>query len=271
MDMGMVEKTLRCYDHNNFVMWLRERLGAEAANEAIRRYYVGTSKHWKGATAFPQIDMEQRIRGIKIMLYDGEHRVKDDVDGQNPITWAHAVRNSPCYDPNYDLQQCLFGLHLLKDTTDRVCIVESEKTAIVASIYYPAYAWLATGGKQNVNLVEKAAGQLQGRKVKLVPDLKATADWEAKANELRSKCKIDVSVSDYLESVATEEGRQRGLDIADFLLRNPLPKATAEPQPATLAETPAIERLQPEAKEVRPSRERRQRQSVCQRRRAVGI
>jgi hypothetical protein len=27
MDMGMVEKNLRYYDHNNFVMWLRNKVG----------------------------------------------------------------------------------------------------------------------------------------------------------------------------------------------------------------------------------------------------
>jgi hypothetical protein len=243
MDMGIVEKTLCQYENNNFVLWLREQVGDEAANEALRRYAVGTSKHWQGATTFPQIDMEGRVRGIKIMLYDGEHRVKDKVNGQYPITWAHAVRNSPCYDPNYNLRQCLFGLHLLKDSTAPVAIVESEKSAVIGSIYHPRYVWLATGGKQNFRLIEEAAaaGKFAGRKVILFPDLGATADWEAKAQELRNKCKIDIYVSDYLESVATEQGREQGADIADFLLRTAPPKAIEEPQPAPPTETPAVE------------------------------
>jgi hypothetical protein len=261
IDKATFNKSLAGYDNNNFVLWLRKRLGAEAANEAIRRYAVGTSKHWEGSTVFWQIDGEGRIRTGKIMLYDGEHRVKDEVDGQYPITWAHTALKLT----NYNLSQCLFGLHLLKDTTAPVAIAEAEKTALVASIYKPDYVWLATGGKQNINLIEKAAGQLQGRKVILFPDLKATADWEAKAQELRSKCKIDIYVSDYLESVATEQGREQGADIADYLLQNelhrkkltfgeadstlrtPLPKETAEPQPAPPTEPPAVERLQPEA------------------------
>jgi hypothetical protein len=141
----------------------------------------------------------------------------------------------------------LFGLHLLKDSTAPVAIVESEKSAVIGSIYHHRYVWLATGGKQNINLIEKAAGQLQGRKEKLVPDLKATADWEIKAQELRRKYELDISVYTYLERRATEPERADGLDIADFLLRNPPPTATEAPQPATLAQKPAIERLQPEA------------------------
>jgi hypothetical protein len=235
MDMGIVEKTLCQYENNNFVLWLRKRLGADAANEAFRRYRVGTSKHWQGATTFPQIDMEGRVRGIKIMLYDGEHRVKDKVDGQYPITWVHRALKLP----DFNLTQCLFGEHLLSGNNKPVAIVESEKSAVVASIYMSDYVWLATGGKQNFGLIEEAAGQLQGRKVILFPDLGATADWKSKAQELRSKCKIDIYVSDWLEQVATEQGREQGLDIADFLLRTPPPTATAEHQPA-------IERLQPD-------------------------
>jgi hypothetical protein len=115
----------------------------------------------------------------------------------------------------------------------------------------PAYIWLATGGKQNINLIEKAAGQLQGRKVILVPDLKATADWEVKGQELLNKCKLDISVNKYLERRAAEQERAAGLDLADFLLRNPPPNETAAPQPATPAETPDIERLQPGTKKSR--------------------
>ncbi|GAB6395566.1 MAG: hypothetical protein MdMp024_1878 [Bacteroidales bacterium] len=150
---------------------------------------------------------------------------------------------------DYNLSQCLFGLHLLKDTTAPVAIVESEKSAVIGSIYHSRYVWLATGGKGNFALIDKAAaaGYFDGREVILFPDLGATAAWEAKARELRSKYKIDISVNYRLEKRATEEEREQGLDLADFLLRTPLPKATAEPQPAPPPETPDIERLQPGA------------------------
>jgi hypothetical protein len=244
MDMGIAEKTLCQYENNNFVLWLREQVGEEAANEALRRYYVGTSKHWQGATTFPQIDMEGRVRGIKIMQYDATgHRVK--VNGRPRITWAHTLLNLP----DYNLSQCLFGEHLLAGNNNIAAIVESEKTALIYSSRRPDRVWLATGGKQNFSLIEEAAaaGYFDGRKIVLYPDLGVTAEWEAKARKLRRKYKLDISVNYRLEKRATEQERADGLDIADFLLRTAPPKATEAPQPATPTETPAIERLQPEA------------------------
>ena len=50
---------------------------------------------------------------------------------------------------NFVLQQCLFGLHIIYDITkdNIICIVESEKTAIIMSIVLPNFLWLATGSK----------------------------------------------------------------------------------------------------------------------------
>ncbi|GAB6395408.1 MAG: hypothetical protein MdMp024_1720 [Bacteroidales bacterium] len=206
---------------------------------AVRMYGVGTAK--SGATIFWQLDADNNVRTGKIIHYKPDGHRNHDVN----INWAHTALKLT----DYNLSQCLFGLHLLRGNNKPVAIVESEKSAVIGSIYHPRYVWLATGGKQNFRLIEEAAaaGYFDGRKVKLVPDLKATADWEAKAQELRNKCKLDISVYKDLERRATEEERADGLDIADFLLRKPLPKATAEPQPATPTETPDIERLQPEA------------------------
>ena len=45
--------------------------------------------------------------------------------------WVHKVLNLP----EFSLQQCFFGEHLLKGNTKPVAICESEKTAIIASVY----------------------------------------------------------------------------------------------------------------------------------------
>jgi hypothetical protein len=185
------------------------------------------------------LDADNNVRTGKVIHYKPDLHRNKDVN----INWAHTALKLP----DFNLTQCLFGLHLLAGNNMPVAIVESEKSAVIGSIYHPRYVWLATGGKQNFRLIEEAAGQLQGRKVILFPDLGATAGWEAKGMELQSKYKIDVYINDRLEQVATDHDREQGLDIADFLLRTPLPKETAEPQPATPPETPDVERLQPEA------------------------
>jgi len=50
------------------------------------------------------------------------------------------------------MKQCLFGEHLLSDTSATmsakpVAIVESEKTALVAAMFIPDFVWLVRPGK----------------------------------------------------------------------------------------------------------------------------
>jgi hypothetical protein len=58
---------------------------------------------------------------------------------------------------------------------------------------------------------------LRNRDVILMPDLGASNEWHNKAELLKPICKSSC-VSDVLEKCATEEQRNAGLDIADFLL-----------------------------------------------------
>lgn len=71
--------------------------------------------------------------------------------------------------PDFELKQCLFGEHLLRDKAKPIAIVESEKTAIIASVYLPQFIWLAVGSLTNLN-AEKCS-VLKGRTVTLFPDL----------------------------------------------------------------------------------------------------
>ena len=76
------------------------------------------------------------------------------------------------------MKQCLFGEHLLSDTSvamsaKPVAIVENEKTSLVAAHFIPDFIWLATGGMHGCFNGE-AMQVLDGREVILFPDLKAT-------------------------------------------------------------------------------------------------
>ena len=79
-------------------------------------------------------------------------------------------------------------------------------------------------GIGNTHLVQVKSGWqneqclevLRGRTVTLFPDLGATDYWRSKIPMMRS-LGIDIHMYDYLERAATEEQRQQGLDIADFL------------------------------------------------------
>ena len=207
----MVAPTMRGYDCNNLFAFVAAIIGSDEAQRLMEMYRVGTSKHWHGATVFWQIAADDNVRGGKIMLYDRltGHRVQEPFPH---INWVHSVLKLP----DFKLTQCFFGEHLLPYIRDKpVAIVESEKTAILATHYLPQYLWLATGGKCSC-LTREAIQALRGREVMLAPDLNATDDWRKKLM-LFDDSGIKATLFESLEQMATDEQREQGLDIADFL------------------------------------------------------
>jgi hypothetical protein len=209
IDVEVMKTTLTNYTNNNFVKFLIERFGIATATELTSKYFIGTSNHWSGANVFWQIDSNGKIRTGKIMLYNATNgrRIKEPF---NHVQWLHKVTQQP----NFELKQCFFGEHLLKDLTKPIAIVESEKTAIISSVFLPQFIWLATGGK--TNLTAEKMQVLNGRKVVLFPDLNCFNEWTNKANEFSKS--ITISVSDLLERKATADEKKAGLDLADYLL-----------------------------------------------------
>lgn len=174
-------------------------------------YFIGNSLHWEGATVFWQIDQFGVIRTGKIIQFNPNtgRRIKEP---ESLITWVHSINKIP----NFKLNQCFFGEHLLKDHPYKpIGIVESEKTAVIANIYLPQLVWIATGGIGNLN--EAGCRVLKGRDVTLFPDLGGFDKWQIKAKQLRNI--IRFSVSDLLENNANEKERKNGLDLADYLIK----------------------------------------------------
>ncbi|MEI6848155.1 MAG: DUF6371 domain-containing protein [Chlorobiaceae bacterium] len=224
IDAKIFQQTLTGYNQNNFCRWLCSLFGEQQAFELTAAYKIGTSKRWPGSCVFWQIDRNGKIRGGKIMLYNSKtgRRVKEPF---NHVTWVHtALKLEP-----YHLQQCLFGEHLLAlDTVKPVAIVESEKTAIVASGFVSDFIWLATGGKDN--LKKEKLKTLHGRRVTLFPDLGAFSKWKSIAAG-----SPNVTISNTLERRATEAERKQGCDLADYLLQSDC-KTIALPEPEFDAE-----------------------------------
>lgn len=223
ISQDVLAATLKGYEHNVFAQWLVSLFGKKTTEEAIARYYIGTAT--RGRAIFWQIDTQRRIRTGKIMSYQPDgHRSK-----QYLPTWVHAAKKDgkPLY-PDFNLKQCLFGEHLaLRDAKAPIAIVESEKTAVIASIYLPQYIWMATGGKNGISV--DRLQHLKGRKIVLFPDLNSYNDWSRKAKEaVELLTGTSIKVSDLLERNATDDERSNGLDLADFLLREPL----SQPKPA---------------------------------------
>ena len=208
IDLHLFKKSLQGYDKNHFVQYLKKLLGPEKTQTLIDKFHIGTSKRWQGATIFWQMDLQGRLRTGKIMLYDPESgkRVKKPY---NHISWVHKQLKQAHFS------QCLFGLHQLAEIpkSKPVGLVESEKTAIIATGYFPEWVWLGVGSLHQLS--SERCDVLKGRKVVLFPDVGGWEKWQGQAKTLQQGLGSPVLVSDWLEKLVEQE---EGIDLADVLV-----------------------------------------------------
>jgi hypothetical protein len=216
IESDVFRASLAGYENNRFVMWLRTILSEKQVQSIIETYLIGSSNYFAGAVVFWQVDAAGGIRSGKVMQYD-QHTGKRVKKPKPMITWVHSAMKFE----GFNLKSCFFGLHLLrKESSKPVALVESEKTACLASVHFPDLIWIAAGGLQFLNPDNFAP--LAGRQVILFPDLGACDKWQMKADAIRSAYpESDITVSDYLETVATDEDRAAGFDLADYLMKLP--------------------------------------------------
>ena len=244
--------TMMQIEKNNLFRFFCTKFGEAKSREVFERYKVGTSKHWRNnggmSAVFPQIDLNGNLRQLKVIAYNPETGKRLHKEHPAEKLTQNGYVTDTAQDKvwfagksllgNYEaiLSQCFFGEHLLHNGND-VAIVESEKTAMIASLYMPNIVWLATGGKNGCRWTSRDVSHvLMGKGVFLYPDLKCLQDWDKAASTLKS-FGIDVSVSRYLEERASDEDKDKGLDIGDYLLRESLPQGKlSQPHPT---ETPA--------------------------------
>lgn len=217
---SLMNATLKGYAVNNFYKVITEVFGDKKATELMFMYKVGTSKHWPGANIFWQTDRFGLIRTGKIMVYnpDTKKRIKEP---NNKTNWVHKVLKLR----NFNLSQCLFGEHLT-NSYKPIALVESEKTAIIASGYLPNFTWIATGGMHN--FTANRLKNLEGKTITVFPDLDGIEQWKEKAAVIADKINIQFIFDSYLEKNATVEDYANKLDLADYLLRFPYEEELSE-------------------------------------------
>lgn len=67
--LELVEKSFLAQSQNNFVDFLKTIFTENEVKTAVQNYLIGTSKHYKGAVVFWQIDEFENVRAGKIMQY----------------------------------------------------------------------------------------------------------------------------------------------------------------------------------------------------------
>lgn len=135
--------------------WMCGLFPEEKVREAWDKYNVTTDSH--GNAVFWYVDQTGRILYDKRILYKSDgHRDKSFFPGRQ-------FRVADGYSG-----KCYFGAHLEGDGR-KSFIVESEKSALLANLYY-GRIFLATGGKGNLREIEPD--------MMLVPDMDARMEWE---------------------------------------------------------------------------------------------
>lgn len=213
----IMRRSVRPDIQSDFTVFLGTLFPEDSVRRLAELYHLGVTK--AKDVIFFQVDAQGAVRTGKIMKYNPRtgKRVKD-AETPFKVNWVHAVmKRSGLLPEGWELTQCLFGEHLLADRSLGGCpvaLVESEKTAVIASALMPKYVWMATGGKSQLKAEKLAV--LSGRKVVAFPDVDAFQEWKDKLSKVSG---IDVTVSDVQERNATESDRQRHIDIADWLVR----------------------------------------------------
>lgn len=168
-------ETTKNAHENFFILGIKMFFGANI-KPIIKKYGIGTwfdmgLNEWNGGTIFYYIDAQNQIRAGKIMLYNPYtlSRIKEEQNGgERTTSWLHSlfrktIQRNPeinnthlSFVATMDMTNCFFGEHLINTDQYRnatICIVESEKTAIIANEFgdFKDIVFIASGGSKSLN------------------------------------------------------------------------------------------------------------------------
>ena len=189
------------------------KLTTDQMHHAAERYHLGKTK--SGQPIFWMIDDMLTPLDAHIL----------------PNTWMSSLlkRREPLLEC-WQVQHCLFGLHLLSladgadnaDHTKSIAIVESELSAVVLSELFPECIWMAYA--TTPHLSPDLFAPLEGHSVTLYPRTDPTLStflfFEDLADITRRQYDIDMTVDSILEDHATADQKDRCIDILDFIIES---------------------------------------------------
>ena len=193
------------------------KLYTDRLKKALKAFNVGTMDG--GYTVWWIIDEEGKIRSGKAMKYKADgHRDKED---QRAFAWMHTMPEvKRVQKEGAEYVGCLFGLHQLTKELKEVQLVESEKTAVLMSVFRPDLTWMATMGLGNLNQYKLQPLIAKGVTITCHPDKDGYDKWRAQVEKIRKDCpQADISVSDYVEK-AWMPGDSPHADILDMMERD---------------------------------------------------
>ena len=203
---AVVKPTQRGWGNNNLIKyWTRNNLfDVNTIEKTLNKYIVGTTANTfgGGASMFWQVDANNDVRSGKVIQYcpNSGKRMK------KKITWAHTLFKIN----DFNLEQCLFGEHLI-NKSNKIGIVESEKTALIMDMVDDSYTWVASCGLNGIN--ERTKEVLKDKDVTLFYDIGAENKWKAKSYD------YDFFLADVRHIMESNNyDYKEGDDIADMTL-----------------------------------------------------
>ena len=201
--------------NSHFVRFLCEYFPRDRIEEAMEHYALGATRDKK--VIFWQMDICGKVRTGKMMQYDPRtgKRVRNSHGG---IDWVHSYlkRRNPAY-ADFNLCQCYFGEHLLRLYPHKpVALVEGEKTAVIGSMIYRDFIWLAAGSLHGLTAEKSAV--LRDRHVVLYPDAGCYGKWAQKLDRLKNTLVAKVEISELIERHASLHQHEKGYDLADYIM-----------------------------------------------------
>jgi hypothetical protein len=232
------------YVENNFIEGLEKIFGDEKVKTVYNQYKLG--RFYDNGIIFPYFYTDNHLCTAKIMWYDDNlNRIHEGKKAypkyfHNLIYtiekgWGHIDYNNYDIDDDcndiiipFKLKLCLFGHHLvINDKQKIICLVESEKTAVIMSIVLPEYIWVACAGK---NMIQDYKFLFfTGRKCLAFPDLSEDDNvyqyWFEKLTYYNRKYGYDFEIVDYYSDFLQNDNElikyckcEGKFDIADFVL-----------------------------------------------------
>jgi len=181
-DIKFLEESQNNYESNNLFHYLKHFYDEKLVLETIKKYKVGTSKSWKGNPIYWYIDIQGRVCSGKIINNKGLNKKSMGFDKiPHSVSILSELYKKGFVDDHFNQKSVFFGEHLLANNKKPIALVESEETAIIASMQYPDFTWIATGKISKLNYDRTKV--LIGKNVTLCPKNDTFDSWYNIANQ----------------------------------------------------------------------------------------
>lgn len=184
----------------------------------IRKWGVYSHRYYPQKTVYLfQRKVDFRIVNWKVFSYlENGHRDKKFESYSLSVPEMYYLKEREFFMLRYPM--CLFGEHLFTNELKPTKIVESEKSAVIASWYYPQFDWVSCGSDNGLTFKSRhKLNALHGRSVDWLCDADKAGRNNQSINALQ-KTITDFRVTDLFPD------RNDGYDIADSIAEGYLPE-----------------------------------------------